>query len=91
MPQLICWSILLLLIIVFLVWLVQKCRTYLQNRIFCDMECAEGHFHARGRRSRFVIKKNKRYLFKIENGQIVSVTIRNGFKSQTIPYQSEVK
>lgn len=90
MPQLICLSILLVIIFLSCIWIVWKYITYRRNRIFCDAEYAEGHFRARGQRSRFTIKKNKRYIFKIENGQIISVTVRNGLKSQTIPYQ-EVK
>lgn len=58
----------LIIIVAIIYWRIIHIKRV--NQTIC---CPEGQFSVHGRKNRFVIKKDNRFTFVVENGKIISV------------------
>lgn len=57
-----------------------------RDRICAEINCGDGTFFALGNKNRLIIIKDKRYIFEIIDGRIVSVKERQGLFYKKVVY-----
>lgn len=72
-----------------LVFLLVIVRIYTRrklNKIKAKISCDDGIFSAHGKKNRFKIKKDNRFIFEVADGRIVSVKERQGLFYKKVVY-----
>lgn len=70
----------LLIVVIIVAFLVLKIIRV--KRVNQTISCSEGQFTVYGTKQHFTIKKDKRFTFVVENGQIVSVKDKSASSKQ---------
>lgn len=61
------------ILIVALIAIILWRRVDSNEKVSEDITCDEGQFFVRGKKNSFTIRKGNRFIFTVENGQIISV------------------